>query len=75
MAEMAVMDVKLGDSKIIWDPNNKDEVAAAKAQFDALTAKGFAAYTVDDKGKKKEKVHKFDKTHEKLILAPALRGG
>jgi hypothetical protein len=72
---MAVMDTKAGDTKVIWDPDNTDEVAAAKAQFETLTKKGFAAYTVDDKGKRKEKIHKFDAKHEKLILAPAMVGG
>lgn len=75
MGEMAIMDRKAGDLKIIWDPNKKDEVKAAKAQFDQLVGKGYMAYAVDAKGKKGEQVSEFDKTTEKLILAPAMRGG
>ena len=35
-----------GDTKVIWDPENKDEVDAAKAQFKTLKGKGFQAYSV-----------------------------
>jgi hypothetical protein len=72
---MSVMDPVEGDLKIIWDPNNADEVAAAKAQFDALTGKGFMAYTVAEGGGKGQQIRQFDARAEKTILAPALRGG
>jgi hypothetical protein len=64
-----------GDSRIIWDPDNADEVAAARAQFDTLTGKGYIAYQVRRGGEKGERVRKFDPTIERLILAPATVGG
>lgn len=64
-----------GDSRIIWDPDNPDEVDAARAQFDTLVGKGYAAYAVRRGGEKGERVRKFDPTAERLILAPATRGG
>lgn len=75
MGEMAVMDRNAGDLKVIWDPDNEDEVAAARAQFDALTGKGYAAFRVGDRGRKGEQIRTFDPDAEKVILAPQLRGG
>jgi hypothetical protein len=64
-----------GDSRIIWDPDNPDEVAAARDTFDNLTKKGYQAYQVRRGGEKGERVRTFDPTAERLILAPATRGG
>lgn len=73
---MAIMDPSAGDLKIIWDPGNKAEVKAAKDQFDALIKKGqHLAYKVTAKGGKGEQIREFDPEAEKIILAPALRGG
>lgn len=75
MGELAIMDPQHGDLKVIWDPENTDEVAAAREQFDKLTKKGHMAYKVTGAGKKGEQIRTFDPTAEKVILAPALRGG
>jgi len=72
--EIAVMD-GTGDSKFMWDPKNPDEVAAAKAQFDALKKKGYIAFTVDKKGDKGELISKFDPELEKIIMTPPIAGG
>ena len=64
-----------GDSKIMWDPNNADEVAAAKKTFDDLKNKGFVAYSVAPGGMKGEILRTFDSRAEKLIMAPAMAGG
>lgn len=72
--EMAILDAT-GDTKVIWDPHNPDEVAAAKAQFDTLKKKGFIAYTVNKKGDKGEVIREFDPNAEKIILSPPLAGG
>lgn len=71
---LAVLD-RTGDTKIIWDRSNADEVAAAKKTFDDLIAKRFVAYSVDDKGNKGAQIRTFDATAGKIILAPALVGG
>jgi len=71
---MAVMDAT-GDTKVIWDPENADEVEAARTQFDALTKKGFRAFSVGKGGKQDELVTKFDADLEKLIMVPPLKGG
>lgn len=73
--EMAVMD-HTGDTKVIWDPDNADEVAAARAQFEALRKKGFAAFRVRGKdGEKGAQITAFDPQAEKLILVPQMVGG
>jgi hypothetical protein len=64
-----------GDSRIIWDPANQEEVDAARATFDRLTKKGYQAYAVRRGGEKGERVREFDPAAERLILAPATRGG
>lgn len=71
---LAVMDGS-GDSKFMWDPKNEVEVAAAKAQFDALKKKGYIAFTVDKKGEKGEIIREFDPELEKIIMTPPLAGG
>jgi hypothetical protein len=60
---LAILDTT-GDSRIIWDPGNDDEVAAAKNQFDELIKKGFRAFSVNRKGDK-----------DKQVRTPAIVGG
>lgn len=64
-----------GDSRIIWDPDNPDEVDAARATFDKLTGKGYQAYAVRRGGEKGERVRKFSPELERIILAPQTVGG
>lgn len=71
---LAVLDAS-GDTRIIWNPDNPDEVANAKRTFDDLKKKGYVAYAVKRDGEKGEVVKGFDPEAEKLILAPQMRGG
>ena len=70
-----------GDTRIIWDPNNADDVANARRTFDDLVKKGYQAFSVrkgsggEKGGDKGERVRTFDASLEKLILAPATVGG
>jgi hypothetical protein len=72
--EMSIMDAT-GDTKLIWNPNNEDEVECARRTFKDLKKKGYLAYTVKNGGDKGEVVTEFDAKLEKLILAPAVIGG
>lgn len=75
MATMHVMD-PTGDTKIIWDKDNPDEVANARRTFeDLVTNKRFTAYRVDDTGDRSAVIREFDPTAEKLIIRPAMQGG
>ena len=65
-----------GDSKLIWDRTNEDEVAAAAALFDSLKAKSFLAYRAKGKkGTRDEQITKFDATAERIIMVPPMQGG
>jgi hypothetical protein len=72
--EMCIID-RTGDTKVIWDAKNEDEVEAAKATFKALKKKGYLAYSVSKDGSKGEVLHDFDPKAEKIILSPAMQGG
>ncbi len=74
MSEMRVVNTT-GDTKIIWDAANPDEVAAAKTQYDSLVGKGFKAFSVGKAGKEDELLTAFDKDLERIILTPPVRGG
>lgn len=75
MSDLRVMDPVAGDTKVIWDPDNADEVANARRTFDEMRKKGFTAYSVDDKGKGKEVIREFDPKASKIIMRPAMAGG
>ena len=64
-----------GDTRIMWHPKDKDEVATAKASFDEAKKRGMLAYTVKDDGTKGEVIHEFDKKLGKIIMVPQLVGG
>ena len=64
-----------GDTKVIWDPENKDEVDAAKAQFKTLKAKGFQAYEVKKGGEKGKPMSEFDSEAAMIIMIPKIAGG
>ena len=74
MGELRCMS-KLGDTKVIWDPKNDDEVEAAEEQFDNLIKKGFSAYAVKKDGNKGRKITKFDSNAGKIIMVPEIVGG
>lgn len=64
-----------GDVRTTWDASREDEVEVARAQFNALIAKGYAAFATNAEGKKGRRVTAFDPTQERLILVPQLQGG
>lgn len=74
MGELRIMGHE-GDTKVIWDPENTDEVEAAEEQFDKLTDKGFLAFKVKKDGDKGRKITKFDPDTGKIIMAPPIVGG
>jgi len=71
---LSILDAS-GDQRIIWDPDNADDVAHAKETFDSWIKKGRRAFSVNKKGEKDQQIREFDPRAEKVILAPALVGG
>jgi len=74
MGQMRIMGRK-GDTKTIWNPENKDEVKSARKTFDELRAKGFSAYRVDEEGDKGGRMDSFDPQAGKVIMVPRMGGG
>lgn len=72
--QMQIMD-PTGHTTTAWDPAVPDEVAAARATFDAMTAKGYRAFHVGRRGQQDRPMGTFDPAAEQMILIPQLRGG
>ena len=64
-----------GDTKVIWDPENDDEIEAAEEQFDNLIDKGFRAFKVKKDGEAGRATKKFDPSAGRIILMPPIVGG
>lgn len=65
-----------GDTKVIWNPRDEDEVTNARRTFDELVGeKRFAAFRVRERGARGEQVTEFDPDAEKLIIVPPMAGG
>jgi hypothetical protein len=74
MGELSVLSAK-GDTKLIWDAENQEEVDNARETFERLKKKGFAAFSVGKKGEQDTKISKFDPNLEKIIMVPPIAGG
>ncbi len=74
MSEMAIIGTE-GDVKQMWDSENPEEVAVAKAAFDKLTKKGYKAFSVKKDGEKGKQIDEFDPDAEKIVMTPAMKGG
>lgn len=64
-----------GDTHIMWDAERPVEVEAARAAFDNAKAAGYQGFSVTASGDKDAVIREFDPEAEKIIMAPALRGG
>lgn len=73
MSEMQVMG-RAGHTTVKWEPKVSKEVETAKATFDAMISKGFAAFSVEDGGKGR-RLDEFDYTANEIILIPPIAGG
>lgn len=70
MGEIRVLN-QHGDEKITWNPDDAEDVARAKAEFDRLKGDGYEFYeVVQTKGRK---VTRFSKKAGTLIAAPGGR--
>lgn len=74
MGTLRTMD-KSGDTKVIWDPSNPNEVEAARTMYDKLVAKRFQPFGVAAKGEKGVKISAFDPDIAQIIMVPPMAGG
>ena len=65
-----------GDIKLIWDSAIPKDVDEARKAFDSAKAKGYMAYTVNDKDfTKGEVIREFDPNMQRIIMTPQMQGG
>jgi len=64
-----------GDQKVLWDPDNEDQVDVARMTFDKLKAKNYTAWKVDKKGQPAKEIQKFNPKAGRLIMIPTIAGG
>ncbi len=66
-----------GDTRIMWDPRDEDEIDAARAAFNAAKARGMVAYAVGEGGNPNtgEVIRDFDPAKGKIIMMKQLVGG
>lgn len=75
MGEMRIADKVAGDLKVIWDKKKRDEVEAARNQFETMIKKGYLAFSVKKDGEKGKVIKEFDEDAEMIIMSPKLQGG
>ena len=67
---------RTGDTRLMWDADNADEVEAARKMFNDLRAKHYTAYRAEGKkGDKGEIINTFDPSAERIIMVPRMVGG
>ena len=72
---LSIPDVS-GDTRLMWDPRDADEVKIAREAFDAAKAKGMVAYAVDQSGDRSDEViREFDPARSKIVMTKQLAGG
>lgn len=66
-----------GDTPIHWTRGVAVEETAARAAFDAMKSKGYAAYRVEpgSGGERGEILHRFDPAAEEIVMVPPIAGG
>ena len=75
MGKMSILSSE-GDTEICWDPDSPKSIANAKKRFDDYIGKGFAAFRMSKKGKKKgSKISAFPSDAGELLLIPPIAGG
>ncbi len=74
MCEMEIVS-NAGHKREMWDSENADEVASARATFESLTKKGYKASRVKKNGEKGEPMTTFDPHAEAMLITGPITGG
>lgn len=65
-----------GDTRVTWDPDNEDEVSAARDTFNRLTKQGYKAFRATSSGDKTgDLLREFDPQARRIVLFKRLVGG
>ena len=74
MGELAILHYSVAKT-VTWDPSKREEVEAAKEQFNALMDEGFSALRISPGAGEGRKIDRFDAAAEKILMFPFLAGG
>jgi hypothetical protein len=74
VGEMSIMD-RSGHKQMKWNTDKLEEIAAAKATFDALVKEGYTAFGSQEKAEAKHTIKEFDPTMEEVVMVPRTVGG
>ena len=74
MGVQIIMD-RHGDTRRHFDSQDARAVALAKERFEQLTSKGYRAVALAPNGEQGELLESFDKTAERTLFIPHLKGG
>jgi hypothetical protein len=75
MSTMHVLDSG-GDTKIMWNADNQDEVRAARLHFQSLREKHYLAFKAEGReGTRGTQITEFDANLERIIMVPRSVGG
>ena len=66
-----------GDTRLMWDPTNKEERKVAEDAFNSAKAKGMVAFMVDPNSGDRtgEVIREFPKKAGKIVMVRQLQGG
>ena len=65
-----------GDTKIMWDRDNRDEVNTAREHFRELRKKHYLAFKAEgSEGRRGSQIDEFDPDLERIIMVPRSVGG
>ena len=61
-----------GDKQLSWNPEDEDEVKAARKKFNEMKLKGYTAYRITGKDDEEddELISEFDPSAASIVMAP-----
>jgi hypothetical protein len=69
------VELTAGDTRMMWNKDNPDEVEAARLAYNKLVSKGYVAFRTDSKGDRSSRLSEFDPAAERIIMVPKIQGG
>lgn len=74
IGEMSVMDGS-DHRRLTWSRGNPEQIAEARAVFDALMARGYSAFGAKTKTAPRHATRTFDPEAAELVMVPRIAGG
>lgn len=64
-----------GDTRLVWDRREPDQVKEAYVRFKEMLDKGYTAFAIRSDGKKGSRLEEFDPLHEEILMVPRTMPG